>query len=467
MAMRITLLLFTVSGLASSSDLSQPCSGNTCPSVSDAASMIQSRLHLDQGVGFQKDKAAAAQSDEDGYAGEEDDEDEEDVAEEEEAEDDAEEETSSTGLCSSDCEKAFIKVVKRKAMTRGVLKAYKNAQKQIKRGKGPLVKKRGCVKGCDETAPMMAAGFEDTDEVPEPISGGSGSGSDGSGSGSWFGKGSGSGSDGSGSGSMIQNDVHLDGVGAQKDMAAADQNDEDGYAGEEDDEDEEEVAEEEEAEDDAEEETSSTGLCSSSCEKAFIKKVKRKAMTRGVKKAYKNAQRQIKRGKGALVKKRGCVKGCDETAPMMAAGFEDTYEAPEPISGGSGSGRDGSGGSGSDGSGSGKGSGSGSRSGKGKGSGKNVNGEDDVHPRPFRHKHDNSYCSNRGGIAGNTEFSKNVGLNNVKGCASYVRSIPECGPWFNYGSDDGWCDCVKKSDGECVVAGHSGYTVYKMKAEGR
>jgi len=272
MVMRITLLLFTVSGLASSSDLSQACSGNTCPSVSDAASMIQSRLHLDQGVGSQKDKAAAAQSDEDGYAGEEDDEEEEEVAEEEEAEDDAEEETSSTGLCSSDCEKAFIKVVKRKAMTRGVLKAYKNAQKQIKRGKGPLVNKRGCVKGCDETAAMMAAGFEDTYEAPEPISGGSESGSDGSGGsgsdGSGSGKGSGSGSrsgkgegsgsdgsgsdsgsssDGSGSGSVIQNDMYLDGVGAQKDTAAADQSDEDGYAGEEDDEDEEEVAEEEEA----------------------------------------------------------------------------------------------------------------------------------------------------------------------------------------------------------------------------
>merc|ERR1719311_1782206 len=250
------------------------------------------------------------------------------------------------------------------------------AKKQIKTGKGPLVKKRGCLKGCDETAPMMAAGFEDTYEAPEPISGGSGSGSDGSGgsgsdgsgSGSRSGKGEGSGSDGSGSGSVIQNDMYLDGVGAQKDTAAADQSDEDGYAGEEDNEDEEEVAEEEEAEDDAEEETSSTGLCSSDCEKAFIKVVKRKAKRRGVAKAYKNAQKQIKTGKGPLVKKRGCLKGCDETAPMMAAGFEDTYEAPEPISGGSGSGSDGSGGSGSDGSGSGKGSGSGSRSGKGSGS---------------------------------------------------------------------------------------------------
>merc|ERR1719161_938202 len=174
-------------------------------------------------------------------------------------------------------------------MTRGVLKAYKNAQKQIKKGRGPLVNKRGCVKGCDETAPMMAAGFEDTYEAPEPISGGSGSGSDGSGgsgsdgsgggsrsgkgegsgsdgsgsgsgsdsdgsgsgtgsgSGSRSGKGSGSDSDGSGSGWVIQNDMYLDGVGAQKDMAAADQSDEDGYAGEEDIEDEEEVAEEREA----------------------------------------------------------------------------------------------------------------------------------------------------------------------------------------------------------------------------
>merc|ERR1719161_1666728 len=141
-------------------------------------------------------------------------------------------------------------------MTRGVAKAYKNAQKQIKTGKGPLVKKRGCLKGCDETAPMMAAGFEDTYEAPEPISGGSGSGSDGSGGGSGSdsdsgsgtrsgkgsgsdgsGSGSGSDSDGSGSGSVIQNDMYeslyLDGVGAQKDTAAADQSDEDGYAGEE------------------------------------------------------------------------------------------------------------------------------------------------------------------------------------------------------------------------------------------
>jgi len=73
----------------------------------------------------------------------------------------------------------------------------------------------------------------------------------------------------------------------------------------------------------------------------------------------------------------------------------------------------------------------------------------------------NHYCSNRGGVGGNNKFSKNVGADNLEACYKYVSSVGECGPFFDYGTTDGWCDCVKATDSNCIQAHSGAYAVYK------
>lgn len=81
-------------------------------------------------------------------------------------------------------------------------------------------------------------------------------------------------------------------------------------------------------------------------------------------------------------------------------------------------------------------------------------------------RHD-SYCHNRGGVAGSNEYSKNVGANQAAACASHAASTDGCGRWFSYGHIDGWCDCVKKGDGACAYSGYAGYDVYKLPHRGK
>merc|ERR1719491_33861 len=78
-----------------------------------------------------------------------------------------------------------------------------------------------------------------------------------------------------------------------------------------------------------------------------------------------------------------------------------------------------------------------------------------------------AFCSNRGGRAGNNEFSRNVGTNSLAACVASVQSVSGCGPWFSYGMKDGWCDCVRASDGACSVEENGGdgqYSVYLLQA---
>jgi len=62
---------------------------------------------------------------------------------------------------------------------------------------------------------------------------------------------------------------------------------------------------------------------------------------------------------------------------------------------------------------------------------------------------ENYLCANRGGFGGRNGMSKNVGVRNLKACAAYVKGNKKCGPFFNYGWKDGWCDCVQLGKGQC------------------
>jgi len=62
---------------------------------------------------------------------------------------------------------------------------------------------------------------------------------------------------------------------------------------------------------------------------------------------------------------------------------------------------------------------------------------------------ENYLCENRGGVGGKKGMSKNVGAKNLKACAAWIKGNHKCGPFFNYGLLDGWCDCVPAGKGQC------------------
>jgi len=62
---------------------------------------------------------------------------------------------------------------------------------------------------------------------------------------------------------------------------------------------------------------------------------------------------------------------------------------------------------------------------------------------------ENYLCQNRGGFGGRNGMSKNVGAKNLAACAAYVKGNKKCGPFFDYGFKDGWCDCVQVGKGQC------------------
>lgn len=78
----------------------------------------------------------------------------------------------------------------------------------------------------------------------------------------------------------------------------------------------------------------------------------------------------------------------------------------------------------------------------------------------FTQEQTNAYCSNRGGRSGQNKFTTKV--ESLAQCVAYVKSVPECGIWFDYGSTDGWCDCVKATDGDCTPADWNHYSTYKF-----
>jgi hypothetical protein len=89
---------------------------------------------------------------------------------------------------------------------------------------------------------------------------------------------------------------------------------------------------------------------------------------------------------------------------------------------------------------------------------------------PYSPKASGKVCTNRGAVAGSSKYSTNF-WNKCAGktcsadaCAAYVQSTPGCGKWFNYGQNDGWCDCVKEGDGPCTESEYIGYGygVYKL-----
>jgi len=75
-------------------------------------------------------------------------------------------------------------------------------------------------------------------------------------------------------------------------------------------------------------------------------------------------------------------------------------------------------------------------------------------------QHKDSVCANRGGAGGSSQFSSNVGANNLAGCVSYIKTIADCGFAFNYAPASGWCDCVPESVGACNVHSEAGTLVY-------
>jgi len=76
----------------------------------------------------------------------------------------------------------------------------------------------------------------------------------------------------------------------------------------------------------------------------------------------------------------------------------------------------------------------------------------------FSEQQHNAYCSNRGGRSGQNKFSTKV--QSLAECVAYVKNVPECGQWFDYGVLDGWCDCVKATDGNCTPAQWDHYNTY-------
>jgi len=62
-------------------------------------------------------------------------------------------------------------------------------------------------------------------------------------------------------------------------------------------------------------------------------------------------------------------------------------------------------------------------------------------------------CQNRGSVGGKGGYSKKVGAgkNALRSCAAYVASNKNCGPFFNLGLKDGYCDCVPVRKGQCKL----------------
>jgi len=77
-------------------------------------------------------------------------------------------------------------------------------------------------------------------------------------------------------------------------------------------------------------------------------------------------------------------------------------------------------------------------------------------------------CENRGSLGGKGPMSTNAGKGKFKECMAWVRKNKACGTHFNFGMDDGWCDCVPKGTGFCklwtdantVKARYSAYEIY-------
>jgi len=78
------------------------------------------------------------------------------------------------------------------------------------------------------------------------------------------------------------------------------------------------------------------------------------------------------------------------------------------------------------------------------------------------HQASDSLCLNRAGVGGSTPYSTNVGPNRPWACALKVRHTAGCGPWFNYQTLVGWCDCVKAVDGPCNVVNYQNHVVYSF-----
>eukprot|EP00931_Biecheleriopsis_adriatica_P101434 TRINITY_DN76572_c0_g1_i1.p1 TRINITY_DN76572_c0_g1~~TRINITY_DN76572_c0_g1_i1.p1 ORF type:complete len:1189 (+),score=190.04 TRINITY_DN76572_c0_g1_i1:44-3610(+) len=73
-----------------------------------------------------------------------------------------------------------------------------------------------------------------------------------------------------------------------------------------------------------------------------------------------------------------------------------------------------------------------------------------------------NYCSNRGGVAGNSLHSVNVGGSQQAACAQLVAENGACSNYYSYGFVDGWCDCVPCDGTSCDLVADPGYDAYLL-----
>jgi len=70
------------------------------------------------------------------------------------------------------------------------------------------------------------------------------------------------------------------------------------------------------------------------------------------------------------------------------------------------------------------------------------------------------YCSNRGSSGGDdSAYSTNVAT--IEECVAFVENSAACGSYLNYGTHDGWCDCVPAGD-SCQITSYASYKVYQL-----
>jgi len=73
------------------------------------------------------------------------------------------------------------------------------------------------------------------------------------------------------------------------------------------------------------------------------------------------------------------------------------------------------------------------------------------------------YCSNRGGSGAGNSFSVSVGASNLAGCATAVAANTLCSNFFNYGTIDGYCDCVPCGATSCTQTAFANYNTYSIE----
>ena len=71
----------------------------------------------------------------------------------------------------------------------------------------------------------------------------------------------------------------------------------------------------------------------------------------------------------------------------------------------------------------------------------------------------NKYCMNRACSGGRCSESFNT--SSLEVCAARVSANPKCGTDFNYGRNDGWCDCVPAGK-SCHPASFNNYDTYSV-----